>query len=217
MPRYLRVSIQGSLPGGEIWSVNPVFAPLMPPFTASPAQLVATAQAIATATVPASLLSLLSLNGSITGVRVEAREADFSLVDVGEYFRPVALPGTGAPDKPNQSSVVFSLRTEGVGARQRGRMYWPALRVTLVASTGRISSPTPALISTDASQYLENVSDAIGSVLTGVDTWHPVIYSRVASTSRDVTGVWVGDIVDSQRRRRDNLPESYARAVYPLP
>lgn len=215
MSRYLRVSVQGQLPGGEVWSVNPVFQPLMPPFTATETTLATVAQSIATLTVPATLLGLLSSSSTITGVRCEARSDSFELEVVGEYIRPAALSGSGTASKPNQSAVVLSLRTAGVGARARGRMYWPAIASTLSTTTGRIASPTNTATAEAGAQYLKLIADAIGVTLTGVDTWNPVVFSRVSNTSRIVNAVWVGDVLDTQRRRRDNLPENYARNTYP--
>lgn len=215
MSRYLRVSIQGGLPGDEVWSVNPVFAPLMPPFTADETQLATVAQAIATLTVPTTLLGLLSSSATLASVRCEARSDSFELETVGEYFRPVPLAGTGAATKPNQSAIVLSLRTAGVGARRRGRAYWPALAAALSTTTGRVSSPTNTATAEAAAQYLQAIANAIGATLTGVDTWSPVVYSRVGGNSLGVNAVWVGDVLDTQRRRRDTLPENYARNPYP--
>lgn len=200
-----------------MWSVNPVFTPQMPPFNPTPSQMVAVATAVSGVGIPTSLAALLSSGATVTGVRAEARADDFSLDEVGEFVRTTPAPGSGAPNKPNQSSVVFSLRTDGVGARARGRMYWPALAATLSATTGRMTSPVPATVATEASTYLRNIATAVASVLTGVDTWQPCVFSRVSASNRFVTGVWVGDVLDTQRRRRDKLPETYARAVYPPP
>lgn len=217
MSNYLRVSIQGALPGDEKWSVNPVFAPLMPPFTATEDQLITVAQAIAGLTVPSALIGLLSTSATVASVRVEARDASFALQTVGEFARVTPLAGSGTLSKPNQCAIVLSLRTAGVGARSRGRMYWPALVCSTSGTTGRLSSPAPASIASDASAYLKLISNAIGATLTGVDTWSPVVFSRVNNSSRIVNGVWVGDVLDTQRRRRDTLPDNYSRVVYPLP
>lgn len=215
MSRYLRVSIQGGLPGDEVWSVNPVFAPLMPPFTADETKLAQVAQSIATLTIPPTLLSLLSSSATVASVRCEARSESFELETVGEYFRPTALAGSGTASKANQSAVTLSLRTAGVGARARGRLYWPALAATLSATTGRITSPSAANMAEAGSQYLQLIANAIGALITGVDTWGPVVYSRVGGSSRMVNAVWCGDVLDTQRRRRDTLPENYARNPYP--
>ena len=215
MSQYMRVSIQGALPAGEVWSVNPVFAPLMPPFSPDSEDMAAAALAVANVEPGSMLRNIMSSSTTITGARLEARSSSFELDDVAEAFRTTPLPGFGSLTKPLQSSVVLSLRTAGVGARARGRLYWPSLAATLNTTSTRIDSAQTADIAAAAAEYLEAISDAIGSVFTGTDTWGPVVFSRVAGTARQVTGVWVGDILDTQRRRRDTVGENYSRVAYP--
>lgn len=213
MANYARVSLQGSLPGGEVWSVNPVYD-LFGTITVSPAEAAAAAAAINGITLGASLLNGISSAGRLTGCRVEFRSASWELEQVGEASRATPLAGVGTPTKTHQSAVVLSLRSSFPGASNRGRLYWPALNTGMDTSTLKITTAQRDALSTDASAYLAAISNAIGTAVTGSDPFLSV-YSPTRGTSRTVASIWVGDTFDVQRRRRDNIVESYAIAVYP--
>ena len=208
--KYYRVSLQGRLPSGEVWSVNPVFVPLVGPADPSPSELLAAATAVANVAVPADLLTGLSTNGQLTGARIEARDESFGLVGVGEYSRTSPLAGTSTMSKTLQTSIVLSLRTPFPGASSRGRLYWPALAYAIDTSTGKMSGTVRDAIATAAASYLEALCVALTGAITEADTFGLAVYSRTKNTFHYVTEIWVGDIFDTQRRRRDALVESYA-------
>lgn len=212
---YMRVTLGGPLPSGEVWSVNPVFEVLWAS-TPTPAQMQAVAVAIAAVVPGTNLRSALSSSSGLTKVRVEARDNAYNLLGVGEATPASAISGTGTASKPLQASVVLSLRTDYPGASKRGRLYWPALGVGLQSDTLRIPAATCAGIASHAAVYLDAIADAIQSVFTGVDVWLSV-YSTVLGSSEPITSIWVGDILDVQRRRRDSAAESYSIADFPVP
>lgn len=221
---YLRLSIQGALPGGEVWSVNPAFhfnAAFSPTWDQASGDAIVTAllNAITTTTLPAALRTLLSSVGTITGYRLEGRGENEELLGVSQDLYSTPLAGLGSSTKTNQAAMVLSLRTTTPGATGRGRLYWPALGAVLTASTGRLSTPTTADIATGAVALLELISETIENN-AGVFPWTDVLLgvrSVRDSTTRTVTRIQVGDIVDTQRRRRDTLPENYLTRPYPAP
>ena len=118
------------------------------------------------------------------------------------------LDGTGTNYKPYQSAIVASLRTGVPGGSHRGRMYWPGT-AAVVGSNGLMSGATS--YAADVHEVLtlfQNTSMAYNEV-------RPAIYSSTQDSLTAVSSIRVGDVVDTQRRRRDNLPETYATVAYP--
>ena len=120
MVGYLRVSVVGDMPGGEVWSVNPVYlcGPELPPTYES---LITIATAINSITVPAGLLATMNSNCHVTGVRLESRNGDGSLYAVYEAPRSVEqlllarnpgltlMPGAGTAE----TAANFIIRGSG--------------------------------------------------------------------------------------------------------
>lgn len=208
--QYFRLSIGGSLPGGETWSVNPCFdigvgsAP-----APSPSEMAATVQALRAVPTPANLLGILSTSASITRMRLEARSFLGGLEAVGEAAVSPPRLGTGTATKPYQTSVVTSLRTDYPGGRNRGRLYWPALAVAIGASDLRMNSAIAGNIAQACWDYLQALSAAL-QTSTGFTT-QPAVASGTARSLQRVRYVEVGDILDVQRRRRDKALETRYR------
>lgn len=211
---YFRVTIGGALMGGEVWSVNPIFRPLASGITVTPEECQTAATAIAALTPGAALLSAMSSSATITKARVEARTADFALEGVGEASRVTPLPGSGGATKPNQTAVVLSLRTPFPGPSARGRAYWPGLALLQENSTGKIGAPQPQNIATAAAAYFAAIGDALTAAFPSGDTAGLCVYSRTQNSFHYVNSVWVGDTIDTQRRRRDALVETYSVAPF---
>ena len=217
MARYIRVSIQGRLFTNEVWSVNPVFSYLMPPVAVTPEQALAAATAVAAINPGTTLAGYLSTAGTVTGARLEFRGNAFELEQVGEFTRGAPFAGTGSPICPPQTATVISLRSPFPGASARGRAYWPALAPAMSTTTGRLTSASRTALLTDWNAYMASIADAILAAAPGGDTVAPVIWSPTLGTSRFVTSFWVGDVIDTQRRRRDDFDEAYSTLAYSNP
>lgn len=104
---------------------------------------------------------------------------------------------------PAQIAVVLSLRTARPrGRASNGRMYVPALP-TLVANTGRFSVTDANIIAERAATMISLIGEALGTDV--------VVGSAVESGLLEtVTGVRVGRVPDTQRRRREGIPEEYS-------
>lgn len=113
----------------------------------------------------------------------------------------VSLPGVATTGlMPPQVTAVASLRTATATRAGRGRFYMPPFdKGTVVATTGRLSgaSVTAAVA-------------AVNAMMTSLiaDSLTPVIYHRTTFTTTNVTQFDVGDVFDTQRRRRDKLVEA---------
>lgn len=211
---YIRLSIRGTIAGGEAWSVNPTFDAFNSYTGISPADMNSLALAIRGVTVPTVLRGLLSSSADITSFRVEGRNSATDLVIAAEAAPSGgAISGTGVPSKTYQTSIVTSLLTGLAGASARGRLYWPALGAT-IGTNLRLSSPTAAAVAQSMSEYLTSVQAAINGV-TAFSGSSLIVYSPTTGTKRTVTEISVGDVLDVQRRRRDKAVESRSPSAFP--
>mgnify|MGYP001404327376 CR=1 FL=1 len=99
---------------------------------------------------------------------------------------------------PFQCAPVVSLRTATLSRAGRGRFYAPSLAVDSLDG-GRMSTAARDTLA-DAAQDLVQGLTAAGGTL--------VIYHRGAGTTTPVTSLDVGDVIDTQRRRRSKLIEA---------
>lgn len=212
---YVRVSILGSTTGGEVWSINPVFDPdgefegLV-----SQSALDTAAAAIAAITPGTFLLSTISQLMFVTGARVEVREdATDALIATSTANRAVALQGTGSCTNAPQTAIVLSLRTNTPGGSGRGRLYWPVL-TTNIGPDGRITSTATNAALTGMKTYLIAMRDALAAAFPLIG-FSVAVRSKTQHATPHVVRMQVGNILDTQRRRRDKLPEAYITTSIP--
>jgi len=213
MADILRVSIVGAMPSGEEWSVNPVYkigGDFSVPVSSTQANTIALA--IAAVAVPTALLALMNTTTTVTGARVEARTYAGALEAQGEAVRASSAVGTASNALPFQSALVCSLRTSRAGASGRGRLYWPATGAPLQSGTLRLSAAAVTSYLSSFKTYLSGISTAIDVTLDGVGL---TVWSRKLLTSTPVNALQVGDVVDTQRRRRDQAIETYQTLTFP--
>lgn len=215
---YLRVSLRGRIGSGEVWSVNPAFNETTNVASWDQAEGQTAVNAIAAVQVPAILRNLASSSGPGVTVRLERRTDAGVLVGAAEAnWTGFGTPTAGA-DKPAQTSIVISLRSDVPGARGRGRIYWPALACSVSPTSLRLSTPAPADIASSMSNYLDLIETAIKEKLypspSLIDA-HLTVVSPTSGTRTDIKRIQVGDVLDVQRRRRDKLKENYASVAYP--
>lgn len=111
---------------------------------------------------------------------------------------------------PYEVALALSLGTQFRGPRHRGRIY-------LGPWCANIMQQTPGVAATDG--YFSTVADGIGkafgnAMIAGVAANTGVrlnVLSAKYGESYPVTGVRVGHVPDSQRRRRRSLVEGYAQ------
>jgi hypothetical protein len=170
-----------------------------------------------TSNVGSALMGLLGISGNIEAVRVERRAEDESTLNVSEGLLSSPIAVSGAATKTPLDCVVLSLRTSTPGPKGRGRCYWPALAAGLTTSF-QLSSPTPAAVVGGAKVWMQSINSAMDDVYIAQSSALRVALSVRSVTDhvcRDVTSIQVGSVLDTQRRRRDDLPESYSTVAYP--
>jgi len=212
---YVRVSILGTLSTEEVWSINPVFDPTGEfPGGVSQTALDSAAQAIADLTIGSSLKNCMSTSATRTGARVEVRDdVTDGLIGISIQSSVTPTPGLGACTLPFQSAIVTSIRTNTPGASGRGRIYWPLLAATLT-SAGRLSVPTNANVVADMKTYLTGIRSALAAAFPTIG-FDLAVRSKTTKTTPHAVRIQIGNVIDTQRRRRDNLTESYASVTFP--
>lgn len=122
-------------------------------------------------------------------------------------FTPV-LPGLGIQETlPQQNAIAVSL-TAGLrpnGTPFRGRFYLPAPQITVLIGDGLLDPNVQSNILTQIQGHFTRLA-AAGHV--------PSVWSRtVEDLVQAVTQVRVGNKIDTIRRRRNALPETYVAAA----
>ena len=211
MADLLRISIQGALPGGEKWSVNPIYR-FTAPIAVSADECAAVAAAIHGIAVPGGLTALNPSTVSMVGTRVEARDINGALENVAEVARSSPVLGTSAVNHPMQTSIVLSLRSTDSTARGKGRLYWPGIGIAMVTATLRFNATVVGDYLTNMNAYLASIRTAVRSV-GGMTTASLAVWSRTTPKTEPVVSLRAGDVPDVQRRRRDKLVETYVSAA----
>lgn len=136
-------------------------------------------------TVSITQTSTALLSGS-TGAQVTRR------------ITAVNLQGTSEAEMlPFQVAEVISLRTDLATRSGRGRFYLPPL-VTTSMDSGRMAASSQLILLDAASSMMSTLNTAM---------LEPVVYSRSTLAGTPITSIDVGDVYDTQRRRRDQLVE----------
>lgn len=219
---YFRTIVKGSMGAVETWSCSINWGVVgLAPDVADQATVDGMLSKLQTwtvaANVPGSLRTLLSVQGSIDGWRVEKRAEDESTLSVAEGLAPAPVPGTSAHVKSPQDALVFSLRTSTPGARGRGRLYWPALGAVL-SNSFQLQTPAPATAAADARTWLNAIGSQLNQYFIDQASILRValsVRSQTDHVNRNVNSLQIGSVLDTQRRRRDSLPESYVSVPYP--
>ena len=220
------IRILGASPDGEVWSVNPRFVlhGVLGGQAAVEDQgametICANIAALNDGYVlPTVLRQALSSSLSITGIRMEAISDEGLLAGAAEHTLATPVAGSTAPIRPlNVAWCVTLNHGAQYGRSGRGRLFWPALgSVPTLSTTVRVSASQRATFLTALTGWLEAVAGIINDD-SGMATTsaRQVVWSRVKGTITQVDNLSLGDILDSQRRRRDALREQ--RTTIPWP
>lgn len=202
---HVRVELQGTLvSGAEKWSTGFSTAPPAGGAVIDAAALATSAQTLFKAQWDAAFgfATVFPLSTAFTGARVQQLEADGTILASAEAV--LAAPDAGSAELalPPQCAVVLSLRTGLSGARYRGRMYLPGPGASGVTSVGRLQSSVQEALALRMHDFMSAWNTAHSAMPVGVA-------SGMGGFVTTVTQLQVGNIVDTQRRRRDALPEGY--------
>lgn len=118
----------------------------------------------------------------------------------------ITLTGSSSSVLPPQVAWVVTLRTAHAGAAHRGRMYFPGPLTTPLTGTGRVNS-------TAQGQLLTAVSAAFAAAEVVTTNPFLVVYSRLGRSIDPVLSIDIGDVLDTERRRRDKLLENRVSSI----
>lgn len=122
-------------------------------------------------------------------------------------FAPANMSAT-ASAYPNQVSMVVSWMTQFArGPGSRGRVFLPVPYFTLSGSTNRWSSANLTTAANAAAGFLNAMNTGLTAAASG-DTEASVV-SAIDEKKGRITRVRIGDVPDTQRRRRNAYPEVY--------
>lgn len=209
-----RVTIFGSCFGGqEIWSTGFYMAS---PGADAPIPSEASAVAIKDAWgtffgAGANMFGYLWKSEGVKIAHLDKVTGKTSGVPVTSYYSTAPQGASTGIGFPPQISVVATLLADnGKGFGGKGRMYLPGIQQGLDA-TGRIGSPFNQTLATNLAAMFASINasfDAPGVVVNasqGKDTG-----LATGMVNRPVTHIRVGNVYDTQRRRRNGFTEIYA-------
>lgn len=128
-----------------------------------------------------------------------------SRVAICSYDTPV-LGGRSGDMLPPQNSIVCSWRTHRPGPKGRGRIYPPATTVSGVDHDGLVLGTTQGDLADAAQALLENL--AVVSGTGGTTNVRPIVTGHPWEKYAVISTVDVGNVMDTQRRRRRQLKET---------
>lgn len=140
-------------------------------------------------------------------------KTDLANIVTVPYATPIAGGGSGSPYPPQISLVATLMAASPVGLGAKGRMYLPGVNAA-VQSSGKLLSANVTNIANGLRTFLdaaENAANSPGYVINASKGRPGVPFT--APINRRVTAVRVGDVFDTQRRRRNGLTETYTSAA----
>lgn len=150
-------------------------------------------------------------------VKLNSITADGKYWDTGGtnaiYYTGSNVVSGTANAGPYQVSMAVTLRTfRARGRAHAGRFYIPTGTLTITTATGRVLPSLTAGIAGSAATLLNAINDNPGFDTKSVAV---AVVSNVGAPGPTelVTGVQVGDVPDTQRRRRNALVETYSALV----
>lgn len=210
---FNKLVLEGTLgsPASEIWSIGLGFFEQSGPGVDTAAELTAWAQAAATRWTNLASTEIpkqwLTLGGSVTRIKAYWYAGFGQGASAQGEANVTSGVGVGSVGNPFQCARAVSLRTNQAGRRFRGRFYWPDLNST-PAITGKVTTNTAQV-----QDFVDLIKGFEADAGLGVNFRLGVV-SQAAAVVTPVTSIAVGDVLDTQRRRRNELPEVYSSLAY---
>ena len=183
--------------------------------TAATTELEVIVDAMATFLLPTNGLNWANYS-ELVGVKIAAIGTD------GKYLPTASNPVEHAADAGTfgtesavlpQSSVVVSLRSgQAFGVANYGRMYIPHTRSSMVAGSPYIDPTNLTNISEAAVVLINAVTGALNDA-TPYELLPTIMTNKTGEAAKTIAQVAVGNVIDTQRRRRNRLNETYDFAL----
>jgi hypothetical protein len=149
-------------------------------------------------------------------------DVDLEKIDIYDYPTAIAGVSGGAPLPPQLTLAATLTSDRQRGLASKGRMYLPGINLPIFAGDPHVSSTEQGQIATQLKTFFDSVNaDAnIGgyAVLASkgikiTDSQDPKVYYYEAGITARLTGLRVGNVYDTQRRRRGDVVEVYTSRV----
>lgn len=150
-------------------------------------------------------------------------DVDLSRIDIYDYPEPIT--GTHTLNLyPPQITLAATLTSDlQRGLASKGRMYLPGIAADVTTTSPKISATDASNVATNLKTFFDgvNASGAVSGVAilaskghkVDLDPTTPDTYSYTGGKVAEVTGLRVGDVFDTQRRRRDGIQELFQAVV----
>lgn len=133
---------------------------------------------------------------------------------VYEYAAPIPGGGAGNSAAGPQASVVVTLFSgSSFGRANFGRFYTPWNTATVQASDGLIVASLVTEMANAAAGFIADVNALVATWAGANDQAVVIMSSEGAGTTKTPAEVRVGNVKDTQRRRRNRIPETYTVGV----
>lgn len=212
--KVARITINGTMFGGlEHWSTGFYMGATGADATAPTEEFLGIAAA-AWKTFFQNSTSWISGQYQVTGVRGALLDTAGKTIpgSIANYFEPTPYSGGAGPSAmPPQCALVATLVTatpRGLGSK--GRMYLPGICAT-VNSSGHIASADANNIAINLRTFFAALNGTVerpGTLITASKGSKPPLVGP--GVNRVVTNIKVGNVYDTQRRRRNELVEVYS-------
>lgn len=204
-------SFGGPLRAPEVWSMNIRFF-TSDVMTASEQQGAAEAAKPIILAWGAAAGSGWSSNAQLSYVKWNRIDSEGHYQDTGVThrtdFAPTAM-GPATTIQANQIAMCVSWVTDFQrGPASKGRVFMPLPVHPPLQASGRISTANCLTSANTAAAFLNSMNNS-AQVISGLPDIEASVVSGVNATKARITSVRVGDVLDTQRRRRNQLPEVY--------
>lgn len=165
---------------------------------------------LTTAYVGSSVQSVLSASTLYTDVKLyDIDPVTAKTTDLAQAVFTAAARGTSTTVLPNQVALAVTLDTGQPGRTKRGRLYLGGFGSGLLeTASGRLKATEANTIAQAFADFLQKSRDQS----LDIDAYRPVVFSRVGSSALPILSVSIGNVMDTQRRRRDSLVEARTSA-----
>ena len=153
----------------------------------------------------------LSTYCAMDGVKAYSLDAEGHALAMGLAVPDGGSPtGSAATGLPMQLAVCVSLNTARPGRSYQGRSYLAGLAGEAVSASGLLTEATTLIF---ANAFAAMMSEVNASTYAGGEGLTLGVLSKLKTNIQDITHVRVGNIVDTQRRRRNAVAEAYSVAA----
>lgn len=111
--------------------------------------------------------------------------------------------GTGVPFLPNQDALAITTQMFPRGPSSYNRFYLPPMVANVLDSTGHVRGTT-----VDDIQTQLKFANTAHKAFATPDDWEYCVYSTKLRVANAIDRYFTGDVMDTQRRRRNKLIES---------